>query len=110
MISWVRTARSFLWTWAEKDISLIPEKFEILKRMAPAQRYMFGCYLWNFGENKEATRDAVKWQLDWYRERIYAGEAEGVVFHTNTMADLDYDAYDAAIEWMEEHGDEVLPE
>ena len=99
-----------LWTWAEKDISLIPEKFEILKRMAPAQRYMFGCYLWNFGENKEATRDAVKWQLDWYRERIYAGEAEGVVFHTNTMADLDYDAYDAAIEWMEEHGDEVLPE
>jgi hypothetical protein len=71
---------------------------------------MFGCYLWNFGEKKQATREAVKWQLDWYRERIMAGEAEGVVFHTNTMADLDYDAYNAAVEWMEEHGDEVVPD
>ena len=53
-----------------------------------------------------ATAKAVKWQLDFYRERILAGEAEGVVLHTNTMADMDYEAYDAAIEWLEEHGDE----
>ena len=99
-----------MWTWSECDVPLIPEKFELLKKMAPNQRFMFGCYLWNFGEHKEATREAVKWQLDWYRERILAGEAEGVVFHTNTMADLDYDAYDAAVEWMEEHGDEVFPD
>ena len=45
---------------------------------------------------------------DFYRERILAGEAEGVVLHTNTMADLDYPAYDAAIAWMEEHGDEEV--
>ncbi len=99
-----------MWTWKESDVPLIPEKFKRLKELAPNQRYMFGCYLWNFGECKEATREAVKWQLDWYRERIIAGEAEGVVFHTNTMADLDYDAYVAAVEWMEEHGDEVFPD
>ena len=97
-----------MWTWMEKDVPLIPEKFEILKRMVPGKRFMFGCYLWNFGERKEATKEAVRWQLDWYRERILAGEAEGVVFHTNTMADLDYEAYDAAIAWMEEHGDEEI--
>ena len=71
---------------------------------------MFGCYLWNFGEEKPATGEAVKWQLDWYRERILAGEAEGVVLHTNTMADLDLEAYDVACEWMDKHGDEVLPD
>ena len=76
--------------------------------MSPNQRRMFGCYLWNFGENKEATREAVLWQLDWYRERIIAGEAEGVVLHTNTMADLDYDAYDAALEWMAVHAEEDI--
>ena len=27
---------------------------------------------------------------------------------TNTMADMDYEAYDAAIAWMEEHGDEEV--
>ena len=65
-------------------------------------------YLWNFGEKKEATGKAVKWQLDWYREKMLLGEAEGVVLHTNTMADLDYEAYDVAVEWMEKHGDEEI--
>jgi len=26
------------------------------------------------------------------------------------MADLDYEAYDAALAWMDEHGDEEIPE
>ena len=95
-----------MWTWKEKDVHLIPEKFETLKKMAPKQRFMAGCYLWNFGEEKEATGEAVKWQLDWYREKMLANELEGVVLHTNTMADLDYEAYDAAMEWMDAHGDE----
>lgn len=99
-----------MWTWCEKDVPLIPEKFEIFKKMTPNHHRMFGCYLWNFGEEKEATAASVKWQLDWYRERILQGEAEGVVLHTNTMADLDYEAYDAAISWMEEHGDEEVPD
>ena len=74
--------------------------------MTEGKRRMFGCYLWNFGERKEATADAVRWQLDRYRELMRAGEAEGIVLHTNTMADLDYPAYDAALAWMDEHGDE----
>jgi len=97
-----------MWTWEEKDVKLIPEKYEIFKKMTPHNRRMFGCYLWNFGESKPATREAVLWQLDFYREKILAGEAEGVVLHTNTMADLDLDAYDAALEWMAKHGDEEV--
>lgn len=97
-----------MWTWEEKDVVLIPEKYEIFKKQTPNNKRMFGCYLWNFGEKKPATREAVLWQLDFYREKILAGEAEGVVLHTNTMADLDLDAYDAALEWMAEHGDEEV--
>lgn len=97
-----------MWTWKESDVPLIPEKFEIFKRLTPNNRRMFGCYLYNFGEHKQATGKAVKWQLDWYREKILSKEAEGVVLHTNTMADLDYEAYDAACEWMDKHGDEII--
>jgi len=99
-----------MWTWKECDVPLIPEKYEVFKKMTPNNRRMFGCYLWNFGERKPATREAVLWQLDWYYEKIKAGEAEGVVLHTNTMADLDLDAYDAACEWMDKHGDDAVPE
>ena len=97
-----------MWTWKESDVALIPEKYELFKKYTPKTRRMFGCYLWNFGEEKEATADAVKWQLDFYLEKIKAGEAEGIVFHTNTMADLDYEAYDAAFEWMAIHGDDEI--
>ena len=97
-----------MWTWEEKDVPLIPEKFEKLKCLSPDTRKMFGCYLYNFGEKKQATAEAVKWQLDYYREKLISGEAEGVVLHTNTMADADFVAYDAAVEWMEEHGDEEI--
>lgn len=97
-----------MWTWEERDVKLIPEKFEMFKKHTPNNKRMFGCYLWNFGEKKPATREAVLWQLDFYREKIMLGEAEGVVLHTNTMADLDLDAYDAAVEWMKLHGDEEV--
>lgn len=97
-----------MWTWNESDVYLIPEKFEIFKRQTPKTRRMVGCYLYNFGEAKQATGEAVKWQLDYYRELLLKGEIEGVVLHTNTMADLDYEAYDVAVEWLEEHGDEII--
>lgn len=97
-----------MWTWKESEVPLIPEKFEHFKRILGNKRKMFGCYLWNFGEWKPATKEAVLWQLDFYREKILAGEAEGIVFHTNTMADLDYDSYEAAREWMILHGDEEI--
>ena len=99
-----------MWTWKESDVPLIPEKFEILKKLAPNTRLMCGCYLYNFRELRQATGKAVTWQLDWYREKLLSGEIEGVVLHTNTMADLDYEAYDAAIQWMNKHGDEPLPD
>lgn len=97
-----------LWTWEEKDLVLFEEKYKRFKEMTPSKRRMIGCYLYNFGESKQATGKAVRWQLDRYRELILAGEVEGVVLHTNTMADLDYEAYDVAIEWMNTHGDETL--
>ena len=97
-----------MWTWRECDVPLIPEKYEAFKILTENRRRMFGCYLWNFGEEKPATGAAVEWQLDWYREKLYANEAEGVVLHTNTMADLDLEAYDVACEWMDQHGDEEI--
>jgi hypothetical protein len=97
-----------MWTWQEKDVHLIPEKFELFKKLTPKTRRMVGCYLYNFGEAKQATSEAVIWQLNYYRELLLKGEIEGIVLHTNTMADLDYEAYDAAVAWMEEHGDEVI--
>lgn len=97
-----------MWTWKESDVPLIPEKFEKFKAMTPNNRRMAGVYLWNFGEEKQATGTKVTEQLDFWHKKLIEGEIEGIVLHTNTMADLDYEAYDAACAWMDEHGDEVI--
>ena len=99
-----------LWTWDERDVPLIPEKYEAFKKMCAGKRHMVGLYLYNFGENRDATAEAVKWQLDFWYDKLKSGEIEGIVFHTNTMADLDLEAYDVAKAWMEEHGDEEIPD
>lgn len=97
-----------MWTWEEKDVVLFEEKFAIFKRMTAGKRRMLGLYLYNFGEFRQATGKAVLWQLNRYSELIRQGEVEGIVLHTNTMADLDYEAYDVAVAWMQEHGDEMI--
>ena len=97
-----------MWTWMEKDVPLIPEKFEVFKKMTEGKRRMAGCYLYNFGENTTATSEAVLWQLNFWKEKLISGEIEGIVLHTNTMGDLDLEAYDTARLWMQQNGDEEL--
>jgi len=97
-----------MWTWKECDVPLIPEKFELFKKYTPITRRMVGVYLYNFGERTRATGEKVKWQLDFWYDKLYSGEIEGVVLHTNTMADLDYEAYDVACAWMDAHGDDEI--
>ncbi|MBR3804284.1 MAG: hypothetical protein IKJ14_02945 [Clostridia bacterium] len=100
-----------MWTWWEDTgVEVIPEKWEEFKAITPKQKRMFGCYLWNFGDEKPATGSKVEWQLNFYREQILKGEAEGIVLHTNTMADLDLESYDVAMKWIEEHADDEVPE
>ncbi len=99
-----------LWLRLESDIPRLEAKFAHIKKMLPDKRFLFGCYLYEHRKQRQATAVGVKLQLDWYKEKILAGEAEGVVLHTNSWADLDYEASDAAVKWMEENGDEIVPD
>lgn len=99
-----------MWNWRESEYPEIPEKFEIFKEMTRNKRRMVGCYLYNFGQGCPATGSVVKWQLDLYRKWQFDGEIEGVVLHTNALADVGYEAYAACREWMAEHGDDEIPE
>ena len=97
-----------MWTWEEKDLALFEEKYAKFKKMTANKRRMLGLYLYNFGEHKKATAAAAKWQLERYSQLLKAGEVEGIVLHTNTMADLDHEAYVVERAWMEQHGDEEI--
>lgn len=97
-----------MWTWEEKDIVKFEEKFKKFKEITEGKRRMLGLYLYNFGEHKKATGPAVQWQFDRYYELLKAGEIEGIVLHTNTMADLDHESYEVATKWLAIHADDEI--
>ena len=97
-----------MWTWKASDLRLFEEKYAKFKEMTKNKRRMLGLYLYNFGEHRKATGKATLWQLERYTELLKAGEIEGIVLHTNTMADLDHEAYDVERAWMQLHGDEEI--
>ena len=98
-----------MWGWLESKVKeQFHEKYEIFKKLTHDKRRMLGCYLYNFGESRQATPEIVLWQLDTYREKLLSGEIEGIVLHSNPMADLDYPAFEVAREWMLVHGDDEI--
>ncbi len=99
-----------LWCWCEKDIQEVTDKWNNFLELSPGKRRLLGVYLWNFGEGKPATAKSVVEQLDFCLEKIRAGELEGAILHTNTMGDMDLEAYTACEKWMDEHGDEEVPD
>lgn len=97
-----------MWTWKASDLRDFEEKYAIFKKQTEGKRRMLGLYLYNFGENGKASAEDAAWQLERYSDLLRRGEIEGIVLHTNTMADLDHPAYDVETAWMKEHGDEEI--
>ena len=97
-----------MWTWEEKEIVKFEEKFKLFKEITKNKKRMLGLYLYNFGEHKKATGEAVIWQLNRYYELLKAGEVEGIVLHTNTMADLEHESYDVCLKWLAIHANDEI--
>lgn len=97
-----------LWSQKDSDLARFEEKYEIFKRLTEGKRRMLGLYLYSFGEHRKMRPELAEWQLERYSELLRAGEVEGIVLHTNTMADLDHEAYDVETAWMAKHGDEII--
>ncbi len=99
-----------MWTWCEKDVVEFEEKYELFKKVTQGKRKMLGLYLYNFGEHKKATAEKVLWQLERYSKLLKKGEIEGICLHTNTMADLNHQAYKACKEWLNIHKNDIVPD
>lgn len=99
-----------LWTWEESYLDKFEERYKLYKEKTEGKKRMLGLYLYNFGEHKKATAKAVEWQLERYYELLLSGEIQGICFHTNTMADLDHDAYKVCCEWLEKHKNDIVPD
>lgn len=96
------------WTWLGKDLVHFEQNFQKLKQVAPRQRILLGCYLYNYGEGREMTTEQMSFQLEHYTKKVRSGEAEGIILLSNTVADLGFEGVEYVKQWLEVYGDELV--
>lgn len=97
-----------LWTWKAKDLPALETNLGKLEALAPSQRKLLGVYLWDYGDNKPMTTEAMRFQcergLRWLRE----GRIEGMIFLATCIGDLEIEAVEWTRRWIAEVGDERM--
>ncbi|HPE95312.1 MAG TPA: hypothetical protein PLT66_04515 [Bacillota bacterium] len=96
-----------LWFWEEKDIADFELYVHEFFRLTEGKQRMLGCYMYDFGAQKPSSDGCVTYQLDKSREFILSNKTQGVMLHTNVIADLGFAAVEEARAWLEAHGDEA---
>ncbi len=102
-----------LWFWNEKEVLEDYDKYiDIYLSVTEGKKRLVGCYLYDFGAASPATGKAVVYQLERAQEMINKGVIGGVILHTNAVVAKDgeepYEAVEAGVAWMKEHGDEIV--
>jgi len=92
------------WTWKGRELANLDGNFERLKKMTPGKRRLAGCYMWDYGDSKPLTVDAMKFQCEKYLKWMRAGDIEGVIFCSNCIADLGLDTVEWTRKWIKEVG------
>ncbi len=92
-----------LWFWDEDEVmESYDECLEVLFDIAPTQKKMLGCYLYDFGGEKSAKATVVLKQLNSAKELIKQNKIDGVILHTNAIITDDYiEAVDVCKKWIE---------
>ena len=96
------------WTWYGQDLEKFEENYAKIRQKCTGKRLLLGCYLYDYGNHKQLTKEQMEFQLNRYAEAIKKGEAEGMILLSNTVADLGFEAVEFTKQWIAEHGDELV--
>ena len=97
-----------MWFWSESEVSDYENKIKEFLSLTEDKKRMIGLYLYNFGEEKSADEKTVLYELEKLGEMLRQKLIEGVILHTNAVADADCKAADVARDWLEKYGDDIL--
>ena len=96
------------WTWHGIDLEKFEENYSKMRAKCAGKRILLGCYLYDYGNKKQLTKEQMEFQLNRYAKAIRDGEVEGVILLSNTVADLGFEAVEFTKQWIAEHGDELV--
>ena len=98
-----------MWTWRSDDLKDLEANFEKLERIVRPKPILLGCYLFDYGANKQISVDRMRHQcelgLKWLRE----GRIEGMIFLASNVCDMGLPAAEWTRGWVDSVKDRPLP-
>jgi hypothetical protein len=97
-----------LWTWKAQDLHHLESNFARFRELAPTQRVLLGCYLWDFGTGQPMPLELMKRQTELGLQWLRAGQVEGLIFLATNVLDLGLETVAWTREWIAAAGPQAL--
>ena len=94
-----------LWTWRSAEIPDIEKNLTRLDNVAPNTRKMLGCYMYDFDLRKSVAIPAMEQQCETGLRLLKQKRIEGMIFLSNTVADLGFESVEWTRNWIQKVGD-----
>jgi hypothetical protein len=97
-----------MWTWRSEDVANLEANFEKLRRVVQRKPILLGCYLFDYGGNKQMTVDRMKRQCDLGLKWLREGRIEGMIFLASNVCDMGLPAVEWTRQWIKSVGRQPL--
>lgn len=97
-----------MWTWHAEDLYNLAENYEKLRSLWAGEEIYAGCYMWDYGNQKEMPEDLMHLQLDTYYSWLKLGKIAGMILCSNCCTDVGLKTAEITKKWIKKHGDEEI--
>jgi hypothetical protein len=99
-----------MWTWRSDDLKDLEAKFEKLERIIRPTPILLGCYLYDYGGNKQMSVDRMKHQCELGLKWLHEGRIEGMIFLASNVCDMGLPAVEWTRGWINSVKDQEVPQ
>ena len=97
-----------MWTWRSDDLKDLEANFEKLERIIRHKPIVLGCYLFDYGANKQMSVDRMKHQCELGLKWLQEGRIEGMIFLASNVCDMGLPAVEWTRGWINSAKDLVV--
>ena len=95
------------WSWNSQELAAAENNIEEVILRTPGKKHYAGCYLYNYGDDRELTENEMATQLELYFKLWKERKIDGVIVCSNAVADLGFAAIDTYLNFMKQYGNSV---
>jgi len=92
------------WTWKPEDLVNLPANVAKVKEVAPHLKLILGCYMVDFTRKVSIPIPAMQRQCEFGLESLQQKRIEGMMFLSNGVMDVGFEAVEWTREWIEKVG------